>query len=124
MRDVLRGQIDHLDRAVAVSPDFMMADGQHAVGARGVVVTGKTDESTRELRQGRIRRGVDKVDSFIGVVAEDVNSDDGIDKADVERLDFLTARQGDNRYRRQCFVDSPHGGVATPNNAEGTARVR
>ena len=108
--DLLREQIDHLDRAVAVSrPDLVMPDRHHAVGPRGVVVSGRADESAQELRQHRIRRGVDDVDRFIGAVAEDVDADDRIDEADVEGLDFLSARQRDHRHGREVFVSSDRG---------------
>jgi len=86
-----------------------MADGHHAVGARRIVVAGSADESAHKLGQHRVGGGVDDVDRFIGAIAEDLNPDGGINKADVEGQNLLAARQRDHGNGREGFVGAHRG---------------
>src|SRR6266567_7831207 len=100
-----------------------MIDDQHAVGTRGVVVPARADESALELRQHRVRGGVDDVDRLIGPVTKNIEADNGVDEADVKGLDFLSTRQRDNGGRREDFVGSQRKGRGSNCWSEGERKT-
>lgn len=111
VRQVLRKQVADLDCAVAIArPGLVMTDKRHAIRACSIVIPAIwSDEPSPKLGQYRIRGGVDDVDREIGAVAENIDTDDGIDEADVERLNFLAARHGDHGDGREGFIGAHWG---------------
>ncbi len=98
-------QGEYLHRAVAIAgPDLRMADNQHAIGTGRVVVAGGAREHPgSDLVYERVGMGIDDVDGFVRAVAKDVNSDRGIDEADVEAVERRT-RHRDRGQRGQDFI--------------------
>ncbi len=98
--DLLREQLDHLDRAVAIPrPNFSVTDGQHSVRARAAIEVrtgasrGNSDElSFCELNQDIVCGGINDVDCVVRAVGQQVEPDNRIDEAEIEGRDFLTAR--------------------------------